>query len=106
MLDGSDRGYERWVTIPNNFEVNPPFVKKYFEGGFYCAHTILMGNFDEWFILLDWIQNHNQYELNFKVKLVEIKFLEEHLNSINKINCSPNDCSVQIVLLLPIKERS
>jgi DNA-binding transcriptional MerR regulator len=106
MPDGSDHGYERWVTIPSDFEVNPPFVKKYFEGGLYCAHTILMGNFDEWFKLLDWIQNHNQYELNFKAKLVEIECLEEHLNSINKINCSPDDSSVQIDLLLPIKEKS
>ncbi|MGI6769146.1 MAG: effector binding domain-containing protein [Bacilli bacterium] len=106
LPDGSDHGYERWVTIPDDFEVHPPFVKKHFEGGLYCAHTIFMGNFDEWFKLLDWVQNSLHYELDFKSEIPETECLEEHLNSINKYKCSPDDNTIQIDLLLPIKEKA
>lgn len=40
-------GYEIWVTIPDDMEVKEPLVKKKFAGGFYGAHCIDMGNFDE-----------------------------------------------------------
>jgi hypothetical protein len=65
----------------------------------------MMGNFDEWFKLLDWLKNNNQYEINFKSALPETECLEEHLNVINKFQCSPDDSTIQIDLLLPIKEK-
>jgi len=34
----SDHGYERWLTIPYDMKVNPPFAKKRFSGGLYAAH--------------------------------------------------------------------
>lgn len=51
--DGAEHGYERWITIPNNMEVQKPFVKKCFPGGLYAAHMISMGNFEEWGWLSD-----------------------------------------------------
>lgn len=106
MTDGSDHGYERWVTIPDDFEVKSPFIKKQFKGGLYCAFMIPMGSFDEWFRLYDWAQNNENYELNFKEQLTELECMEEHLNYINKYMLSPDDSSIQIDLLLPIKEKS
>jgi DNA-binding transcriptional MerR regulator len=106
MPDGSDHGYERWVTIPKELEVNPPFTKKQFAGGLYCAFMIPMGSFDEWFKLYDWAQNNDNYELNFKEQLTELECMEEHLNYINKYMLSPDDSSIQIDLLLPIKEKN
>lgn len=103
--DGSDHGYERWVTIPENFEIKAPFTKKQFSGGLYCAHMIPMGAFDEWFKLLEWAQSNNYYDLNFKDEISERECLEEHLNYINKFMLSPDDASIQIDLLLPIKEK-
>lgn len=103
--DGSDHGYERWITIPDDYEVNPPFVKKYFAGGLYCAYMIPMGNFDEWFKLLNWVQNNSKYELNLKEQLIEQECMEEHLNYINKYMLSPDDSTIQNDLLLPIKEK-
>lgn len=105
MPDGSDHGYERWLTIPENFEVKPPFTKRQFTGGLYCAHMIPMGAFDEWFKLLEWTQNNSKYELDIEGELSERECLEEHLNYINKFMLSPDDSSIQIDLLLPIKEK-
>ncbi|MDD4690327.1 MAG: effector binding domain-containing protein [Eubacteriales bacterium] len=105
MPDGSDHGYERWVTIPDKYEVKPPFTKKQFSGGLYCAYMIPMGSFDEWFKLYDWAQNNDKYELNFKEQIVERECIEEHINYINKFMLSPDDVTIQIDLLLPIKEK-
>jgi DNA-binding transcriptional MerR regulator len=105
MPDGSDHGYERWVTIPDDYEIKPPFTKKQFAGGLYCAYMIPMGSFDEWFKLYDWAQNNDKYELNFKVQIIERECIEEHLNYINKYMLSPDDITIQIDLLLPIKEK-
>lgn len=106
MPDGSDHGYERWVTIPDDYEVKPPFTKKQFAGGLYCAYMIPMGSFDEWFKLYDWAQNNDMYELNFKEQIIERECIEEHLNYINKFMLSPDDITIQIDLLLPIKDKN
>lgn len=106
MPDGSDHGYERWLTIPDNYEVKPPFTKRQFAGGLYCAYMIPMGSFDEWFKLYEWAQNNDKYELNFKDEVTERECMEEHLNYINKFMLSPDDASIQIDLLLPIKEKN
>jgi hypothetical protein len=105
MPDGSDHGYERWVTIPDDYEIKSPFTKKQFAGGLYCAYMIPMGSFDEWFKLYDWAQNNDKYELNFKEQIIEQECIEEHLNYINKYMLPPDDITIQIDLLLPIKEK-
>jgi len=105
MPDGSDHGYERWVTIPDEFFVKPPFTKKQFAGGLYCAYMIPMGSFEEWFKLYNWAQNNEKYELNFKEQIAERECMEEHLNYMNKFMLSPDDVTIQIDLLLPIKEK-
>lgn len=99
--DGADHGYERWVTIPNNMEVQKPFVKKYFPGGLYAAHMIPMGNFEEWGWLSEWVKNSSEYEHN----LGDPDCLEEHLNFINQYHLSNEeiDKCAQLDLLLPIK---
>lgn len=43
-----DHGYERWVTIPDDMQVKPPFIKKQIPGGLYAAHMIAMCAFEEW----------------------------------------------------------
>lgn len=106
LPDGSDHGYERWITIPDDLEIDLPYVKKHFKGGLYCAHTIYMGDFDKWIKLLEWIQNSSQYELDFKTEAADTECLEEHLDSINKYFCLPDDSTIQINLLLPIKEKA
>jgi len=80
--DREHHGYEDWVTIPENLEVPEPFVKKYFPGGMYAVHSIVFGNFHEWELLSEWVENSKKYEPNYAPEGVEIMSgcLEEHLN--------------------------
>lgn len=103
--DGSDHGYERWVTIPEHMEVQKPFLKKHFQGGLYAAHMIPMGAFEEWGLLSDWAMNSAKYEMRLGDQEIYYGLLEEHLNYINTYSLSPDDSTQQIDLLLPIKEK-
>lgn len=102
MPDGSDHGYERWVTIPEDMEVTKPFIKKEFCGGLYAAHTIAMGNFDEWKLLCDWACNSPEYE-----PIWEQQCFEEHLNYINLYALTDEEINnkLQLDLLIPVKEK-
>lgn len=102
-------GYEVWVTIPQDMEVPAPIIKKYFEGGLYAAHMIPFGNFEEWGLLSEWVNNNEKYESNSADKGYECMFglLEEHLNYVNHINSIGKEPdNLQLDLLYPIKERS
>lgn len=105
--DGTDHGYERWVTIPDDMEVQEPFVKKKFPGGLYAAHMIPMGNFEEWGWLMDWVTNNNDYEPEWGDPDCMNGSIEEHLNYINQYHLSNEDIDkcVQLDLLLPIKPK-
>lgn len=105
LSDGSDHGYERWVTIPEDMEVSTPFMKKRFQGGLYCAYMIPMGAFEEWERIYEWACNNERYELNFTSELSECECLEEHLDYIHKYLLPPDDASVQLDLLLPVREK-
>ncbi len=105
--DGSDHGYERWVTIPDDMEVPEPFVKKKFAGGLYAAHMIPMGNFEEWEWLCEWAMNNKEYEPNWGNPECMHGLLEEHLNYINQYQLSNEelDKCMQLDLLIPIKQK-
>ncbi|MCX8128516.1 MAG: effector binding domain-containing protein [Clostridia bacterium] len=105
--DGSDHGYERWVTIPDNMEVHEPFIKKKFAGGLYAAHMIQMGNFEEWGWLCEWAKNNEEYEPDWGNSECMGGLLEEHLNYINKFHLSNEelDKCMQLDLLIPVKPK-
>ncbi len=99
-------GYESWVTIPDELEVEAPLEKKYFEGGLYAAHMIAFGNFNEWDDLFKWVLSSDKYEFAGDMQDQEhmCGLLDEHLNYINHIyleNTEPED--TQMDLLMPIK---
>lgn len=106
--DGSDHGYERWLTIPDNWEVEAPFVKKKFPGGSYAAHMIPMGAFEEWHWLWKWAEEHEQIEINLGDAACMSGLLEEHLNFKNlwslDISADEMDKLMQLDLLIPIKD--
>ncbi|GFR36419.1 hypothetical protein [Thermobrachium celere] len=52
--------------------------------------------------LYEWTTNNEKYELD---KTAIPSCLEEHFNYINKYMGSPDNSSIQIDLLLPIKEK-
>lgn len=102
-------GYETWVTIPEDWEVPVPLIKKHFAGGLYAAHMIAFGNFNEWQWLFDWVEKSEQYEFAGDMQDQEhmCGLLEEHLNYLNHVhldNTEPKD--LQLDLLMPIRERA
>ena len=101
-------GYEMWITIPDDFPVPEPLVKKHFDGGLYAAHMIPFGAFDEWGWLSEWVANNPKYEGNSGNKGYECMWgcLEESLNYVNRVKMeNPEDDSFQLDLLHPIKEK-
>lgn len=100
-------GYEIWVTIPKDMDVPDYLEKKHFDGGLYAAHSIAMGNFNEWKWLSDWVDNDNaKYESNMIDDNGEVMggLLEEHLNYVYySHNEWPSVEEQQLDLLYPIK---
>lgn len=103
--DMSDHGYERWISIPDNMEVAPPFTKKRYKGGLYAAHTIPMGAFEEWQYLYEWVIHSDKYDFLPGDSECMDGWLEEHLNVINTYMLPPDAPVHQIDLLIPIKVR-
>lgn len=106
--DGSDHGYERWVTIPEDMELKAPFVKKQYKGGLYAAHMIPMGSFEEWEWLYNWAVESDKYEVNWGEEACMGGSMEEHLNYINLYMLKSGeeiDRLLQLDLLLPVKVR-
>lgn len=101
-------GYESWVTIPEDMEVPAPLVKKLFAGGIYAAHMISFGSFNEWDLLLNWVNTNEKYEFAGDMADQEhmCGLLEEHLNYISHVelaNTEPEE--FQLDLLVPVRER-
>ena len=105
--EGANYGYEFWVTIPEDMDVPEPLVKKRFEGGLYAAHTITLGNFNEWEWLSNWVNIDNpKYESDMLDDNGEAMggLLEEHLNYVYYSNHNwPESYEHQLDLLFPIK---
>jgi integron-associated effector binding protein len=106
--DGSDHGYERWVTIPDTMQVSEPFVKKAFTGGLYAAHMIPLGAFEEWHWLCEWAEDNEKYEPNWGDPECMSGLLEEHLNYINMYQMGNQelDKCMQLDLLIPIRPKA
>jgi len=91
------RGYERWVTIPDDMEVAPPFTKKLFPGGMYAACVLPVDPWEEgWVLLEQWIAHNEKYEIDDR------DWLEEHTSAATIITGAEG----YIDLLLPVKKRT
>ena len=111
-VHGEGHGYERYITIPDDMEVPPPFTKKHFAGGMYAALMIPMGAWDEWGRLHKWVDNSDRYDFRWGTISppgVLCGWLEEHLNCWDwytpDVQTAYKDESKQIDLLIPIKEK-
>lgn len=99
---GNDfHGYEDWVTIPDDMEVQQPLVKKHFDGGLYAAYTINFPDFYEWNFLKEWVKNNDKYQEDYR------DYLEEHLNWVYSCHMGwpENGIDGKIDLLLPIRAK-
>ena len=99
-----DHGYEMWVTIPGDFEVPEPLVKKYFKGGLYAAKTIKMGDFNVWGLLWDWVQASEKYDYECREPDSMGGCLEEQIDYLINLNDPAfTEEKMQLDLLVPIK---
>ena len=108
-IEGSDlRGYEFWVTIPDDMDVPGPLAKKQFPGRLYAAHMIPMGAFEEWDWLCEWAINNEKYEPVWTTPEVMGGCLEEHLNYRNNVSrfVDGRYDNIQLDLLIPIREKT
>ena len=102
-------GFERWVTIPDDWEVASPFVKKIFAGGMYAAHTIHLSEMDEWLWLHSWINESKRY--GFRWGTLDdgackiCGWLTESLNALEYFQWTEEECEqlLQVDLLIPIQ---
>jgi len=65
-------GYEMWVTVPEDFDVPEPLVKKQFGGGLYASISTHMNEIGErWKMLYDWCVSSDEYEADFSFQWFE-----------------------------------
>jgi len=60
-VDEASRGYEMWVSIPDDMDVPAPLIKRAFHGGLYAAHMIKMGGWEDWHLLKRWVVESGKY---------------------------------------------
>lgn len=96
-------GYEFWVTIPDDLEVEHPLTKKQFQGGLYAAHCIKMGDFHEWQPFDQSVQQDKKYMVEEREPLGMCGSLEEHLNAYTYYKNDLTDEFFQLDLLIPVK---
>ena len=91
-------------------DVPEPLVKRTFTGGLYAAHMIMMGSFDHWKLLYDWVMGSEKYANDWNtVRCLPCeadmdRCLEEQLNywgNLQNPNFDVND--MQFDLLFPVK---
>jgi DNA-binding transcriptional MerR regulator/DNA gyrase inhibitor GyrI len=93
-------GYEMWVTIPDDFKVPEPLVKKQFGGGLYASISTQMNEIGErWKLLNDWCKNNDKYGHDFSFQWLE----ECSMDFETFISEKVKDSDKQLDLLEPIK---
>ena len=106
-------GYEQWVTIPDDEDIElplpPTLTKKHFSGGLYAALTIKFPEFHRWNDLVRWVNESDRFDANYSELGDEIMggCLEEHLNWVYSAHMGwpENGIDGQLDLLLPIKPK-
>ena len=108
----ASRGYEMWVSIPDDINVPAPLIKRIFHGGLYAAHMIKMGGWEDWHLLKKWVMENGKYVHDWGIARWSPfeddmeHCLEEQLNFTGNIqNPDFNNAEMQLDLLFPIKEK-
>jgi len=95
-------GYELWVTIPEDFELPIPFVKKQFGGGIYASISTQLNEIGErWEALYHWSTQNEKYESDFSLQWFEEQVMDYETFMSEQIP----DSEKQLDLLFPIKHK-
>lgn len=105
------RIYELWVSIPEDYEVAAPLIKRTFKGGLYAAHVLRTWDFQDWRLLKDWVETSEKYNNDWNSKrwtsmeTVSGQGFEETLNFYNYVQNGAKMEDLQLDLLFPIIEK-
>ncbi|MCL2703790.1 MAG: effector binding domain-containing protein [Defluviitaleaceae bacterium] len=95
-------GYEMWVTVPDDFEVPEPLVKKQFGGGLYASVSTHMNEIGErWNMLYYWCVNSTEYNFEPSVQCLEECSMDFETFTSDTVS----DNVKQLDLLAPIKRK-
>jgi len=95
-------GYELWVTIPEEYDIPEPFVKKQFSGGMYASVSAQMNEIGErWEALYNWSVQSERYEGDFSLQWLEEQVMDNETFMSEQVP----DSEKQLDLLFPIKLR-
>ena len=100
-MDRGIFGCEKWISIPNEMEILPPFKKKHFAGGAYATKIIRSGEYDKWCNLIDDVQK-SAYEIDMNFDIYNGARLEQY-NFITSPNFKQMEEESFIQLLIRIK---
>lgn len=104
--DKGQYGYEMWVTVPEDFVVPEPFVRKEFPGGLFAALPANLSVIGErWDQLQDWIVENEDLESDYcpgKMRYC----LEECLDYVTFYAKETPDARRQLDLLSPVRRIS
>ena len=102
--DSPTYGYETWVTIPEDFDVPAPFVKKQFEGGLFASVSATLNEIGErWVKLYEWCENSDKYACDADKR----QWLEElSMDYEEFISEKTPDREKQLDLLMPVHQLS
>jgi len=88
---GQSFGNEVWVTIPEDFDVPAPLVKKKFHGGQYAAHVLGDDGFLTCLGLQDWINESDKYRYDYDGNLARVTPPIEEIDSFGGIRLDPEE---------------
>jgi len=95
-------GYEMWVTIPEDYSVSEPMMKKQYNGGLYASVSTKMNEIGErWQALHEWCKNSKDYDVDFSHQWLE----ECSMDFERFISDDVSDNEKQLDLMHPIKQR-
>ena len=93
-------GYETWVTIPEDFIVIKPFMKKQFDGGLFASISATLNEIGErWTQLYKWCESSGKYDFDSSIQWLE----ELSMDYEEFISEQTSDGDKQLDLLMPIK---
>lgn len=88
---GQSFGSEVWVSIPDDFDVPSPLVRKRFLGGQYAAHVLGEDGFLTYLGLQDWINENDRYQYDYDGNLTRCEPPIEEIDSFGGIRLDPEE---------------
>ena len=99
------KGYEAWVTIPDDFDVSAPFIKRHFAGGLYACHARAFSdlNSDECRFIHEWVSKSKEFEYDRRGDIGMYGTMEEQYKLSPYKHDGKDIKNLHIDFMIPIK---